>query len=188
MQTFKKREDIPTALTWDLESIFSHNEDWERDFQALQSRIPELEALKDTLAKNGEALLTVLRKRDELYEEVETLYAYASMRKDEDTTNGLYQGMADRIMQLVVRISTAAAYIEPEILALPQETLDRFLQETPELDLYGQQLHDLNRKRPHVRSAEIEAVLAATGEVTDAPDSIFSMIDNADLMLPINQK
>ncbi|MBA2395674.1 MAG: oligoendopeptidase F [Ktedonobacteraceae bacterium] len=184
MQTFKKREDIPTALTWDLESIFSRNEDWERDFLALQGRIPELEALKDTLTQSGEALLTVLRKRDDLYEEVETLYAYASMRKDEDTTNGLYQGMADRIMQLVVRISTAAAYIEPEILALPQETLDRFLQETPGLDLYGQQLHDLNRKRPHVRSAEVEAVLAATGEVTDAPDAIFSMIDNADLTLP----
>ncbi|MBV9713071.1 MAG: oligoendopeptidase F [Ktedonobacteraceae bacterium] len=184
LQTFKKREDIPAALTWDLESIFAQNENWERDFQKLQDCIPELEALKGTLDQSGEALLTVLRKRDELYEEVETLYTYASMRRDEDTTNGFYQGMADRIMQLVVRISTAAAYIEPEILALPQETLDRFLQETLELDLYNHQLHDLNRKRPHVRSAEVEAVLAAAGEVADAPDSIFSMIDNADLKLP----
>ncbi len=184
MQTFKKREDIPTEFKWDLESIFSQNEVWERDFQALQSRVPELETLQGTLALSGEALLAVLRKRDELYEEAETLYVYASMRRDEDTTNGLYQGMADRIMQLMVRISTAAAYIEPEILALSQETLDRFIQETPDLALYGQQLHDLNRKRPHVRSAEVEAVLAAAGEITDAPDAIFSMIDNADLKLP----
>ncbi len=184
MQTFKKREDIPTEFRWDLESIFSQNEVWERDFQALQSRVPELETLQGTLALSGEALLAVLRKRDELYEEAETLYVYASMRRDEDTTNGLYQGMADRIMQLMVRISTAAAYIEPEILALSQETLDRFIQETPDLALYGQQLHDLNRKRPHVRSAEVEAVLAAAGEITDAPDAIFSMIDNADLKLP----
>jgi len=184
LQTFKKREDIPTEFRWDLESIFSQNEVWERDFQALQSRVPELETLQGTLALSGEALLAVLRKRDELYEEAETLYVYASMRRDEDTTNGLYQGMADRIMQLMVRISTAAAYIEPEILALSQETLDRFIQETPDLALYGQQLHDLNRKRPHVRSAEVEAVLAAAGEITDAPDAIFSMIDNADLKLP----
>ena len=98
-------------------------------FRRFRAASLKLEALKDTLAQSGEALLKVLRKRDDLYEEVETLYVYASMRKDEDTTNGLYQGMADRIMQLVVRISTAAAYIEPEILALPQETLDRFLQE-----------------------------------------------------------
>jgi oligoendopeptidase F len=184
LQTFKKREDIPTEFRWDLESIFARNEEWERDFQRLQGRVPELEALQGTLAQSGEALLTVLRKRDELYEEAENLYVYASMRRDEDTTDGLYQGMADRIMQLVVRLSTAGAYIEPEILALDQETLDRFIQETADLRLYGQQLHDLNRKRPHVRSAEVEAVLAAAGEVTDAPDSIFSMIDNADLKLP----
>ncbi len=184
LQTFKKREDIPVEFRWDLESIFSQNEDWEQNFQAIQSRIPELETLQGTLAQSGEALVTVLRKRDELFEEVETLYVYASMRKDEDTTNGLYQGMADRIMQLVVRVSTAASYIEPEILALERETLDRFMEETPDLALYGQQLHDLNRKRPHVRSAEVEAVLAAAGEVTDAPDAIFSMIDNADLKLP----
>lgn len=184
MQTFKKREDIPTEFTWNLESIFSLNEVWERNFQSLQSRLPELEALKGTLAKSGQALLAVLQKRDELYEELERLYVYSSMRKDEDTTNGLYQGMADRAMQLFVRASTVASYIEPEILALSQETLDQFVQETPELALYGQQLQDLNRKRPHIRSAEVEAVLAAAGEITDAPDAIFSMIDNADLKLP----
>jgi oligoendopeptidase F len=64
LQTFKKREDIPTEFKWDLESIFSQNEVWERDFQALQSRVPELETLQGTLALSGEALLAVLRKRD----------------------------------------------------------------------------------------------------------------------------
>jgi len=184
LQTFRKREDIPTEYTWDLESIYASNEDWERDFQTLQRQLPELETLKGTLEQSGEALLKVLQKRDEIYEKLERLYVYTSMRKDEDTTNGTYQGMADRAMQLFVRASTVAAYIEPEILALPQETLDQFRQNTPGLDLYNQQLRDLSRKRPHVRSAEVEAVLAAAGEITDAPDNIFSMIDNADLKLP----
>ncbi len=151
MQTFTNRSEIPIEYTWNLESIFPGNEDWERD---------------------------------ELFKEIERLYVYASMRRDEDTTNSTYQGMADRAMQLYVHASTAASYIEPEILALPQETLDQFVQETPELQLYGQQLRDLNRKRGHVRSAEVEAVLAAAGEVADAPGTVFTMIDNADLKLP----
>jgi oligoendopeptidase F len=184
LQTFKTREDIPGEFTWDLESIFARNDNWERDFQALQGRIPELEALKGTLAQNGQALLNVLQKRDEIFEVLERLYVYSSMRKDEDTTNGLYQGMADRAMQLYVRVTTAASYIEPEILALPQHVLDQYLRETAGLSLYKHQLDDLNLKRPHIRSAEVEAVLAATGEISDAPDSIFSMIDNADLKLP----
>jgi oligoendopeptidase F len=184
LQTFKKRSDIPMEYTWELESIYAHDEDWERDFQTIQQKLPELTALKDTLAQSGEALLRVLQKRDEIYEVLERLYVYASMRKDEDTTNSTYQGMADRAMQLFVQTSTSSAFIEPEILALPQEQLDQDLQEVTGLALYRQQLFDLNRQRPHVRSAEVEAILAAAGEITDAPDTIFSMIDNADLKLP----
>src|SRR5439155_8807539 len=184
MQALKKREEIPTEYTWELQSIFPSNAAWEQAFQSIQQRLPELEALKGTVAQSGQALLTVFQKRDELFEELERLYVYSSLRRDEDTANGTYQAMADRAMQLFVRTTTVASFIEPEILVLPQEELDQFMQETPGLALYGQQLHDMNRKRPHVRSAEVEAVLAAAGEVTEAPDAIFGMIDNADLKLP----
>ncbi len=187
MQTYKTRIEIPQEYTWDLASIYAQDEAWEHEFQAIQRSLPELEALKGTLAQSGEALLTVLLKRDAIYQQRERLFSYASMRKDEDTTNGTYQGMADRAMQLYVHASTVASYIEPEILALPQQTLDRYMQETSGLALYGQQLHELNLQRPHIRSAEVEAVLAAAGEVTEGPDAIFSMIDNADLKLPIIQ-
>jgi oligoendopeptidase F len=185
LQTLMKRADIAQEFIWDLESIFPTDDDWENDFKTLQQRVPELEALKGTLAQSGQALLGVLQKRDELFEELETLLVYASMRRDEDTTNSKYQGMFDRAMQLFVRASTIASYIEPEILALAETTLDKFMQETPGLDLYRQQLDDLNRKRPHIRSTEVEAVLAAAGEISEGPDAIFSMIDNADLKLPL---
>src|SRR5258708_8189185 len=107
------------------------------------------------------------------------------MRKEEDTTNSKYQGMYDRAMQLVVYASTVASYIEPEILALPETTLDRFVQETTGLDLYRQQLHDLNRKRPHVRSAEVEAVLAPPAEIAGGADALFSLIDQPALKLAL---
>jgi oligoendopeptidase F len=182
--SLKKREDIPTEYTWDLSTIFARDEDWEQGFQSIQNRLPELEALKGTLAQSGQALLKVLQKRDEIAEALERLYTYASMRKDEDTANSTYQGMADRAMQLFVHTSTVASYIDPEILAIPQETLDQFIQGTQGLALYKQQLDVLNRQRPHVRSVEIEAILAAAGEITEAPDHIFDMISNADLKLP----
>ena len=184
MPTLKNRADIPTEYTWNLASIFPDDADWERDFQQISNRLPELEALAGTLARSGQALFTVLQTRDELFQEIERLYVYASMHKDEDTTNSTYQGMADRALQLYVRASTVASYIQPEILALPPEQLEKFMQETPALNLYKQMLDDLNRQRAHVRSAEIEAILAAAGEIASAPGSIFTMIDNADLRLP----
>jgi oligoendopeptidase F len=184
VQTYKKREEIPTEFKWNLESIYTQDEEWENSFQQIQQRLPELEKLQGTLAHSGQNLLNVLRVRDEIYESLEQLYVYSSMRKDEDTTNSKYLGMADRATQLVVQASTASSYIEPEILALSQDTLDQFIEQTPGLKLYSFQLQDLSRTRAHIRSAEVEAVLAATGEISDGPHSIFSMIDNADLQLP----
>jgi oligoendopeptidase F len=185
LQTMTKRSEIAKEFTWDLESIYPTDDSWEERFKKIEQGLPELEELKGTLAQSGSALLKALQTRDELYEELETLCVYASMRKDEDTTNSVYLGIFDRAMQLYVRASTVISYIEPEILALPQTTLDAYVQETPGLGIYRQQLDDINRNRPHVRSAEVEAVLAAAGEISEVPDSIFSMIDNADLKLPV---
>ena len=184
LQTYTKRNEVPKEYTWDLESIFRTDSDWEAAYSSLQQQLPELESLKGTLAQSGGTLLHVLQKRDEFFEKLETLFVYASMRRDEDTTNSKYQAMFERAMQLYIATATAISYIEPEILALPQETLDKYVQETPGLQLYKQQLQDMNRQRPHVRSAEVEAILAAVGELSEGPDSIFSMIDNADLRLP----
>jgi len=184
VQTYKNRTEIPQDYKWNLESIFASNDAWEQEYQELQKRIPELAALKGTLARSGEALLSVLRKHDAVAERLERLYVYASMRKDEDTTNSFYQGLADRATQLFVQFSTAVSFIDPEILSIPQETLDRYVAETPGLDLYKHHLDDINRTRPHIRSAEIEAILAAAGEMSHAPDNIFAMINNADMKLP----
>ncbi|GHO67487.1 oligoendopeptidase F [Ktedonobacter sp. SOSP1-52] len=184
MQTFKNRNEIPSDFKWSLESIYATNEEWEQDFKRIQGNVSELAALQGTLGQSGEALLHVLRKRDEVGEVLERLYVYTSMRRDEDTTNSLYQGMADRAMQLYVQVVTAISYIEPELLALPQDTLERYIKEVSGLALYRHQLDDLNRKRPHIRSAEVEAVLAASEEMATSPDTIFSMLENADMKLP----
>ena len=185
MQTPTRRNEIAREYIWDLESIFPTDADWQHDYQALAEHIPQLEALKGKLEESGKALFEVLQARDAAFEQVEKLFVYASMRRDEDTTNGHYQSMYDQAMQLYVRVTTAVSFIEPEILALPQAKQDQFIEEYPELRLYDHQLHDLSRNRPHIRSAEVEAILAAAGEITETPDTIFSMIDNADLKLPL---
>jgi oligoendopeptidase F len=184
LQTQTTRDEIAREYTWNLESIFATNDDWQRSYQDLSERIPHLEALKGKLAESGKALFEVLQARDVAFEEIEKLFVYASLRKDEDTTSSIYQAMYDRAMQLYVRATTATSFIEPELLALPQATQDEYVQNYPELRLYDHHLHDLSRNRPHIRSVEVEAVLAATSEITETTDTIFSMIDNADLKLP----
>lgn len=184
MPTFQKRDKIPVAYTWDLTSIFATDADWECAFQRIERELLEFEAQVGTLAQSGAALLKVLQKRDKVYEELERLAVYASLHKDENMADSVRLGQADRATQLLARASKAVAFIEPEILAIASQALAQFFSETEGLALYKHQLENLARKRPHMRSAEVEGVLAAVGEITSKPTAIFAMIANVDMQLP----
>jgi len=180
MHRYEHRKDIPQQYTWDLTSLFSSVEEWEREFQEVQRQLPLLCSLQGTLSQSGDALWRVLQQRDEVSHRVERLYTYASLLLDEDTTQGLPQSLVDRISQLIAQISSALSFIEPEILALSQETLNAYFAQTPALAAYEHMLHDLNRKRSHTHSSDVEAILAAFETVGETPSHIFFMLSNAD--------
>lgn len=184
MPGYQTRAEVPGEYTWDPGCLFTCCQAWEHEFQALEQSLPEFATLRGTLAGSGQALLHILQKKDAFAERLERLYIYALLRKDEDTTNGTFQGMAGRALSLSVRASTATAYIEPELLALSEQTLERFLAETPGLGIYRHLLDDAQRKRPHVRSAEVEDILKAAGEISHAPNLLYTMLSNADLRFP----
>ncbi|MCG0239001.1 MAG: oligoendopeptidase F [Firmicutes bacterium] len=179
-----KREEIPEQYRWDLERIFPSDEAWEQEYQAVESLIPRLQAYQGTLAQSAARLLECLRLRDEIGQRVETLYAYASMRKDEDNTVARYQALHDRAVGLYSRATAAMAFIRPEILAIPDDRLEQFLAEEPGLAVYRFHLEDIRREREHVRSPEVEALLAQAAEIAHSPAIIFSMLDNADIKFP----
>jgi oligoendopeptidase F len=184
MAGYHTRAEVPIPYTWDLSSLFAQIEDWEREFQALEESLPALAGLRGMLATSAESLLTVLQQKDAFAQRLERLSIYALLRKDEDTTNGISQGMAERAMSLSVRASVATASIEPELLALPEQTLDRFIQEIPDLEAYRHLFDDARQKRSHVRSAEVEDTLKASSEISHAPNLLYSVLSNADMRFP----
>jgi oligoendopeptidase F len=184
MTGYQTRATVPVSYTWDLSSLFAQVQDWEHEFQALEESLPSIAGLQGMLADSGQAFLAVLRKKDAFAQRLERLYIYAQLRKDEDTTSGIFQEMAERAMSLSVRASMATASIEPELLALPEQTFERFLQETPELGTYRHLLEDARRKRSHVRSSEVEDTLRAASEISQAPTLLYTMLSSADMRFP----
>src|SRR5262249_23174373 len=108
-----------------------------------------------------------------------------NLRLHEDTTNTTYQALADRVTTLASEFGTATAYMTPEILAIPQEQLDRFLEQEPRLQVYRHALDEINRERPHILPAEQQALLAPASEIGNAPERIYEMLTSADLKLPV---
>jgi oligoendopeptidase F len=179
-----KRHEIPNAYTWDLEAVYKTDEDWEAEFRAIRDGLPELASFQGRLAESPDLLLDFLRKRDQVSIKLEQVMVYAHLKRDQDTAVALYQGMNDRSNALASQFAAAVAFARPEILSIPADTLRSWKDGNLGLAEYGHYLEDLLREKEHVRSAEVEALLAEFSEVAGGPYQIYSLLTNADLTFP----
>ena len=181
--TLPKRHEIPTEMTWDLTLIYQRDQDWERDFQVVEDQIAPLSAMQGTL-HNGWSLLNTLQKSDEVGKTLGRLYSYASLKRSEDNAVAESQGRVERVKMLGTRLASATAFIEPEILELEENVLAGFVADEPGLQLYDYYLQKLQRRRAHIRSAEVEDVLAQAYEATSGSGNVYKMFGDADLKFP----
>jgi oligoendopeptidase F len=178
------RNEVATENTWKLEDIFANDQAWEQEFNEVKGLLPGVQEYQGKLGESADQLYNALQLQDKLLERLGRLYTYAHMRYDQDTTNSFYQGLDDRIKNLYSQAGSALAYIVPEILAVDEAKIKSFLEEKDELKLYEHALEEINLQRPHVLSAEQEALLAEAAEVMSSPANTFGMLNNADLEFP----
>lgn len=180
-QQVPRRDEIAVEHTWDLTTIYASDDAWEADVVRLERMLPDIVALQGQISQGPQAMVKVFTTRDAAYTLLEQIYVYATRRRDTDSTDAHAQALADRAATLFARVSAEAAFIEPEVLALPDETITRWIAEEPALQVYRYALEELARQRAHIRSAEVEALLAATSDLTRAPGDIFDMLREADM-------
>lgn len=178
------RSEIEEKYKWRLENIYETDELWEKDFEEVKAGIPVVEGYRGRLGESAETLLSLFGIQDKVGVKLGKLYVYSHMRRDEDTGNSTYQALADRAESLATDYAAASSFIVPEILQIPEETLLGWLKISPGLELYRHRIEDLIRTKAHTLSPEMERLLAMSSEVTRAPRTIFSMLDNADIRYP----
>ncbi|NUB89662.1 oligoendopeptidase F [Haloterrigena sp. SYSU A121-1] len=184
MSSVPERSEVDEEYTWDLESIYATDDDWEAAYEAVAERVDELAAYEGQVTDDAETLRDVLELRDEIMREVSTVAAYARMRRDEDTTNQQYQALTARAQSLGADAQSAASFIDPEIQELTREEFDAMVDEVPALETYDHYVDDVLRMKPHTRSAEVEELLADLSEVTGATGEVYNMLANADMAFP----
>ena len=179
-KTLPARGELDPKLTWDLTPIFASDEAWEAAFEDARREIAAFPQLVGTLGQSPESLLAALKKESAVSLLLERLYVYAHMRQDEDNAATRYQGMTDRAMQQSVFYGAASAFMTPEILAIDPAALQGWI-DSPALAEYRRVLNNLVRRRPHTLSSAEEKLMALAGEPLSAADSIFGMLNNADI-------
>ena len=121
------RRHSPRLDKWDLTHLFADVSKWQEDFAWLQREYPKLEQWKDGVGDSAQTLVALLEFEKSLEQKMERVYHYASLQAAEDSTNNEYLARIGQVQNLLTRISEAAAFVVPEILAIDDERFEKFL-------------------------------------------------------------
>ena len=179
-ELLKERRELDPQFMWDLTSMYATDEEWEKALSTLEEAIRKAAAFQGRLT-DAQSIAAYLDAATELGRTLSNLYCYASMRRSEDTRAESAQSMYARINANYVKAISAIAFAEPEILALPQQTLDDIANQEC-LKNHRFTLEKLLRQKPHTLSAAEEQLLAGFGEVFGAPAEIADNLQDADLV------
>ncbi len=184
MEPIRNRQDIPQKDKWAIEDLYPSDADWEKELETLDADAEKLASYNGQLGRSGQMLYEYLFAMEQLNVKADRLGNYCMRRADEDTRDSACQAMTGQFVSKVVAIGASCSFDTPQIMALPEQTLEGFYQDCPELERYRRYLTDLRRRKEHTLSEQEEKLLAAAGEMAQAPDAIYGAFADADLKFP----
>jgi oligoendopeptidase F len=180
----RERTRIPDKYKWDLNDIYPSDDAWEEAKRKLLGEFARIPAFQGKLSESPEQLWSCLELLDLLRKECTRLGCYASMKSDLDTRDAKYLAMDQEMGQIGSDLSSLTAFVEPEILKIGSETIDRFISRESRLGIYRHIFDDILRKREHTRSETEEKIIAEASLMADSPVNINTIFTNADFPFP----
>ena len=180
-QQVPTRGEIKTTDTWDLTLMYASDDAWKRELGTVDELIAAIALHQGKVAQHADSVVAAFKAREALMQTAHQLYIYAHCRYDSDSGDTDGQGLNAQAQAMVAKAQAAIAFIEPEVLTIDEATLRDWMHSHAGLAAYAYYLDVLLRNRAHTRSAEVEAVLAQTGEMAGAPYNIFGVLNNTDL-------
>ncbi|MDQ5823838.1 MAG: oligoendopeptidase F [Chloroflexota bacterium] len=176
-----KRNEVPEEQTWDIKSIYASDEAWEEAYKRVEQQMESMGRFSGRLGESSAVLLEALQARDEYLADVLKVVVYGGMQASGDITNQDYVARQDKGQGLLARAAAAVSYYEPEILALSTERVRELVAQQPGLEVFQHFFDKLETQREHVRSAEVESLLAEVQDVAFSSYRIHTALENADL-------
>jgi oligoendopeptidase F len=180
----RERSRIPEQYQWDLRDIYADDSAWTDAKRKFTADLPKISQFNGRLSESPDQLLGCLALLNLLSRECTRLACYASMKSDMDTRDPVYLAMDQEMSQIGSDFSALSSYIEPEVLQIGSETINRFLAIEPRLAIYRHVLDDILRKKAHTRTEGEERIIAEAGLMADSPASINNVFSNADFPYP----
>jgi len=174
----------PLSEAWNLDDLYGDPAAAAQAERDLEARIPGLARFAGHLGESARTLADALEGILEVHQALSLLRTYVGLRADEDNRIASAQGARERVELLGVQFASTTAFLRPEILALPEGTIDRFLSSEPRLGSHAFFLRDVERRRPHVLGLAEERLLSASSMLGSTPPAVFELLNNAEMPRP----
>ncbi|WP_295728778.1 oligoendopeptidase F [uncultured Limosilactobacillus sp.] len=176
------RDQVPSELKWDLTLLYPNDQTMQAQLSATVKRAQTVHELAGALARNnGQTLLKALQMIKQINEELEREYVYAFLRRDSDTTNAQATELYGEAATAATKIETALSFMDPEIVAIPKEKLDRWLTKIPQLAEFKFALQQIRLQKGHVLTANEEQLVSQLSRSLDSAETIYNTLNDADL-------
>lgn len=180
----RERHEIDEAYTWNLADIFPSWEAWQAACGELEAGIDAFPAMQGTIARGPERLLAALRASDDLGQLAYRVYYYAALRHDEDQRVNEVNARKQQVQVLIARWSQATSWFNPELLRVPIETVQGWMEAHADLAVYRFALEDLYRQQAHVLDEDGERLLALATRFEGTPPDAYEALSTADVKWP----
>ncbi|MFN8455232.1 MAG: oligoendopeptidase F [Anaerolineae bacterium] len=178
------RHEIPPQYTWNAASVFASDAEWEAELQSVLNSLPELDRFRGHLGDSPATLAEANETIDRLVYRAGKVSVYAGMSHEVDTGNQAAVRMSSQAMSLMGRVRAALAFLDPELLAIGEETLRAWMASELRLAHYGHYVDNLFRRQAHVRSQEVEEVLGLLVDPFSSVSQVAGILTDSDLKFP----
>ncbi len=178
------RAEIPAQYRWDFTAIYADWAAWEAGTKDMEAKMDAFAALKGTLTQGPAAVLKAYKAYDEIGMLQYKVYRYPQLQRDVDTRNQEIAGRFQRVGAIFAKFGTATAWFTPELLTIPQATMEKWIAETPALAPYKFGILDNYRQQAHVLDEKGERLLSFAARFNQTPTATFQELSTSDIKFP----
>ena len=179
---FENRNDIEEKYTWNLEKIYGSLEEFEKDFEKVKEFSKKILEYKGKL-NDSNTVLNLFKDLEFVFRTIMKLMNYAHMKKDQDGSVTMYQGIQTRVEQFYYQFSAESSFIDTELISKDENFLNSLVNDE-KLKEFKFKIQGLIRSKEHILSEEAEMILSMFGSSMDAPYNIAGIFKNVDLKFP----
>ena len=178
------RAEIPAKYRWDFAAIYPNWDAWDAGMKDMETKMDAFAALKGSLSKGPAAVLKAYQAYDEIGMLQYKVYRYPQLQRDVDTRNQDIAGKFQRVGAVFAKFGTATAWFTPELLSIPQPTMEQWIKDTPGLAPYRFGILDKYRQQAHVLDEKGEKLLSYATRFSQTPRATFQELSTSDIKFP----